>query len=300
MALSRLALGTSSLEGMRLLTAQKAHLPSLKRLHLAIGVREVAEVLLVVLAFFLYFGVRGLVVERVQEAERHAANLIALERQLGIYWEPHLQDLILKDDWIRRVANGVYLYGHGPVIAITAVLLYVRDRKTYLLTRNTFLLSGAIGLMIYYLYPVAPPRLVPDSGFIDTVLEEYHVRRVLMPAFLTNEYAAVPSLHFGWNLAIASAIWISFPNLLARGFAFVMPVMMLIAIIITGNHFILDALAGTVVTAIGALLAFGLKRVVEANLNDGGLVQGALRWLLGSDRKAREVSQSRVPRATGI
>lgn len=249
---------------------------------LQIGRRELAEVALIVLAFFVYFGVRGLVIERVAEAEANALDLISLEKQLGIYWEPELQDFIVTDDWIRRLANGVYLYGHGPVILVVALLLYVRRRPVYLLTRNTVLISGLIGLVIYYLYPVAPPRLVPDASFIDTVLEEYNVRRVLMPGFLTNEYAAVPSLHFGWNLAIAAAIWVAFPNPVARSFAVAMPFLMLIAIVITANHFILDAVAGSVVVAIGAALAFVSKDYAKKRFNNDGAVDEGMRWLLGA------------------
>lgn len=251
------------------------------------GRRALTEIALITIAFFVYFGVRGLVVERIAEAEANAADLISLEKWLGIYWEAELQDLILVDDWVRRLANGVYLFGHGPVIGLCAVLLYVRSRPIYLVTRNTFLISGAVGLVIYYLYPVAPPRLVPDASFVDTVLQEYHVRRVLMPNFLTNEYAAVPSLHFGWNVVISVAIWAAFPNWLARGFAVAMPLLMLCAIVVTANHFILDVVAGIAVVAVGAALAFGLKNLGESRFQDEGALQEGIRWLLGVFRPAR-------------
>jgi hypothetical protein len=224
------------------------------------------------------------VVERIAEAEANAADLIRLEKVLGIYWEADLQRLIVTNDWIQRVANGIYLYGHGPVILVIAVLLYVSRQPVYLLTRNTFLLSGAIGLVIYYMYPVAPPRLVPGSEFIDTVLTEYHVRRVLMPDFLTNEYAAVPSLHFGWNLAMGVAVWTAFANPVARTFAVVMPVLMLVAIVITANHFILDAVAGTIVVAVGAVLAVAARRYGEQRLQKDSPFHDGIRWLLGTER----------------
>ena len=243
--------------------------------------RELTEIALVTIAFFIYFGVRGLVVERIPEAEYHAEKLISLEKWLGIYWEPHLQDFFLVAGWVRRIANGIYLYGHGPVIGVTAVLLYTRNRRIYLLTRNTFLLSGAIGLIIYYAFPVAPPRLVPGSDFVDTVLQEYHVRRVLMPHFLMNEYAAVPSLHFGWNLVMGVAIWHAFPNRYARTFAVAMPTLMLMAIIVTANHFILDSVAGTLVVALGAILAIGARNFGGRYFQrDSALDEGA-RWILG-------------------
>jgi hypothetical protein len=270
---------------MKQLTAQQTLIqglkPHLSRPHISIGLREVAEVLLIVLAFFVYFGVRGLVIERVSEAEVNARSLVSLEKSLGIYWEAEAQKLILHDDWLRKLANGVYLYGHGPVIGVLAVILYVRHRSIYLLTRNAVLLSGAIGLVIYVAYPVAPPRLLPNGIFIDTVLDEYHVRRVLMPHFLTNEYAAVPSLHFGWNLLMAVAVWKAFPNTWARVFAILMPAAMLLAIVVTANHFILDAVSGVVVVIVGALLAVYVRRIGEQHLNGDGFTKEALRWLLG-------------------
>jgi membrane-associated phospholipid phosphatase len=143
------------------------------------------------------------------------------------------------------------------------------------------LLSGAIGLVIYYAYPVAPPRLVPGTDFIDTVLQEYHVRRVLMPPFLTNEYAAVPSLHFGWNLVMGVAIWHAFPNLLARWFSVVMPSLMLIAIVVTANHFILDAAAGVIVVIAGAILAFWARDYGKKHFRGENSLHEGVRWLLG-------------------
>lgn len=257
--------------------------------------RELTEVLLIAIAFFVYFGVRGLVVERIAEAEQNASDLIALEKALGIYWEADLQRLVVVEDWIQRVVNGIYLYGHGPVIAVIGVLLYVRKRPVYLLTRNTLLLSGAIGLVIYTTYPVAPPRLVPEADFVDTVLREYHVRRVLMPGFLTNEYAAVPSLHFGWNMVMGIAVWIAFPNVPARIFAVVMPLLMLVAIVVTANHFILDAVAGAIVAAAGAALAFTIHRYAQRRFRGDGDLHEAIRWFAGvfhhSDYPGRQTAR---------
>jgi hypothetical protein len=238
------------------------------------------ELLLIVVAFFVYFGVRGLVIERVPEAEANAVELISLEKSLGIFKERDLQDLVLPHDWLRKLANGVYLYGHGPVIAVLAVALYARRRGVYLLTRNAFLLSGAIGLVLYTMVPVAPPRLMPGFGFEDTVLQEYHVRRVLMPGFLTNEYAAVPSLHFGWNLLIGAGVWSAFKHPLARVFAVATPVAMLLAIVVTANHYFLDAVAGGAVALAGAGLAIGLQKAGQQHVG-GGAARESVRWLLG-------------------
>ena len=274
---------------MEQLTLHRPVFQGLKRPHVSVGLREAAEVLLVTIAFFIYFGVRGLVIERVAEAERHAEKLVSLERWLGIFWEPRAQDLIVHHEFLRAAANSVYLYGHGPVILVLALVLYTRHRGVYLWTRNAMLLSGAIGLVIYFVYPVAPPRLLADGNFVDTVLDEYHVSRVLMPHFLTNEYAAVPSLHFGWNLLMGVAVWKAFDNVWARIFAILMPAAMLLAIVTTANHYILDAVAGTFVVIAGALLAVYLRQLGEQHLTGGGFVSEGLRWLLGVQPHERRV-----------
>lgn len=222
--------------------------------------QNVGEIILVGVAFALYFLVRGLVVERVDEAIERADRLISLEKSLGLFVEPGLQALILGRPWLVDTANAVYLYGHGPVIAVLAVFLYLRSRPTYLLMRNAFLLSGAIGLVFYYVLPVAPPRLVPEYGFVDTVFERYGVERVLMPSFVMNQYAALPSLHFGWNLLSGIGVWLAVRSPWFRLIAALMPLAMLLAIVTTANHFVLDAMLGGAIVLLALALSILLRR----------------------------------------
>jgi hypothetical protein len=252
-----------------------------------LGRREAAEALLVGAALPLYFLVRGLTEGRSDEAMGRSVRLIQLEERLHLFWEPRLQQLVLPHRPLMEFLNGVYLWGHLPVIAALAVLLYVWRRETYLLMRNAFLIPGGIGLIIFATLPVAPPRLTPESGLADTVLWASSSASVVQPAPFVNQYAAVPSLHFGWNLLVGAGIAVAIPHRVARSFAVAMPFAMLAAVILTGNHYILDALAGLAVVALGLLLALLLRRlgrpcqVTRPVRASGRAIRETLCWLAG-------------------
>ncbi|HXK34611.1 MAG TPA: phosphatase PAP2 family protein [Dehalococcoidia bacterium] len=216
------------------------------------------EVLIVVVAYFAYFLVRGLTEGSEDSALENAGLLIDLERSLGILWEPAWQETIIDSHRLVTFANWAYIWGHWPIIAIVAAWLYLHRRQTYFLYRNAFIISGGIGLVIFALFPVAPPRLT-DLDVVDTVTSYSKAYRVLQPPALVNQYAAVPSLHFGWNLLVAIAVASSWRNVLAWSFAVIMPVVMFFAVVLTANHYILDAVAGAVVALAGLLIAWAMR-----------------------------------------
>lgn len=181
----------------------------------------------------------------------------------------------------------MYLYGHLPIILVVALWLYFWHRPQYLLMRNAFLVSGAAGLIVYALLPVAPPRFMPEFGFTDTVFSQYGVSRPANPGFFRNEYAAIPSLHFGWNLLAGAAVWLASRNVALRSFAVLMPLATLAAILLTANHYILDAVAGLLAVAGGMAIALALRGLVlRYGYGDGGSAgakawRGWLSWLGG-------------------
>jgi hypothetical protein len=246
-----------------------------------------AEILLIGSALPLYYLVRGSAHERVGEALVRGTQLVKFEKSLGIFWEAELQRLVLDYDWLVQFLNGFYLYGHLPVIGALAVWMYFRHHREYLLMRNTFLISGAIGLVVYVTFPVAPPRFLPEWGFVDTVMNEYDTGRPLTPSFFVNEYAAMPSLHFGWNLLVGVAVWLASTNIFLRTFAVTMPPLMLVDIVLTANHYFVDAVAGVLVVALGAVIAVGVRNLVRSRWSEhastpaGNVWRGWLYWLCG-------------------
>lgn len=242
------------------------------------GAKDAAELALIAAALPIYYLARGLTETRVDEAVERGIDIVHFERNLGIFWEVEVQSWILSYDWFVKFLNWFYLFGHLPVIAVLAVWMYFWHRPQYLIMRNAFLLSGAIALAFYVNFPTAPPRLLPEEvgfGFVDTVATQYEESRPLTPSWFVNEYAAFPSMHIGWNLLVGIGLWMATKNPFLRAFAVFMPVMMFTVIILTANHYFIDAFAGTIVMLVGLGIALGGRWV-------------AMRIVSPASRKARE------------
>ncbi len=222
--------------------------------------RVAAETAVIVFGALLYFFVRGLMETRVALAFDNADRVVAFERALGIFHEPWLQEKVLELDWLSTLANRIYIFGHWPVIAGTLSWLIWKHRESFATYRSALLISGAIGLVVFVLFPVAPPRFLADHGFIDTVTLHTNAYRVLQPPAFTNQYAAVPSLHVGWNLLMGIAIVRHSSNRWAKAFGWSMPVVMWLATIVTANHYLIDGVAGSIVALTGLALAIAIQR----------------------------------------
>jgi hypothetical protein len=230
---------------------------STRRSVTALGVAR--ETAVVAVAALLYFFVRGLIDGREADAFANADWLVDLERRLGFFWEPALQRWSLGTGWVDSVANWVYIWGHWPVIAATLVWLLLRHRAELSRYRNAMLISGAIGVVCFVLFPMAPPRFLDALGFVDTVTLESNAYRVLQPPSLTNQFAAMPSLHVGWNLLMGIALYRHATIRGAKLFGILMPVAMYTATILTANHYLLDGVVGSAVALTGLAAAEGIR-----------------------------------------
>jgi len=113
--------------------------------------RTLLELLIIVPAYALYQLVRGTVDGRTGVAFNHATQVVSIERTMGIFWEAQLQSMILTRELAVHMANTVYVWGHLPVIIAVAVWMFTYHRQRYPLFRNAFLISGAIGLFLFWL-----------------------------------------------------------------------------------------------------------------------------------------------------
>lgn len=215
----------------------------------------VRQGLLVGLAAFAYFWVRGLTESGIAAANRHAEQVLDLERIVGLDLELGLQRVVRSNDLLVDLANWVYIWAHWPLVGGTLVYLAVVRRRDFFELRNAMFISGAIGLVIFARYAVTPPRLFAPE-YVDTVTERSISYRVLQPPGLVNKYAAVPSLHFGWNLLVGMSWRKASPGRLPAVAGIVMPVAMGVAVVATANHWTLDVVAGAAV----ALCGLGLER----------------------------------------
>ena len=248
--------------------------------------RDIVEGAIIAIAFLLYFWVRGAVVDQPEKAYWHARDVIDVQRSLGIFWEPGWNKWAAAHHTIAQALNLTYFYLHFPLIIVFGMWAYYYRRSRYTFIRDSFLASGAIALVIYYLYPVAPPRELPNlallyepqapayiHGFVDTMKQYlgYAYDSQSTRAFV-NPYAAMPSLHFGWDLLLGIAIigcfrgtklaWIAVP------IGVLLPASQVLAITLTANHFLLDAVAGGIVALAGLAIAAALQRWVYPFLGE--------------------------------
>ena len=237
--------------------------------------RDLLEGALVGAAFLLYFAVRGAVIDRPETAYSNALDVIDVQRKLGFFWEPDMQEWIKNKLFLIQSANIVYFYLHFPLIIVFGIGLYFRDKRKYTVMRDMLLASGALALIVYWLYPVAPPRELPNlappnapayvMGFVDTmkVYLGYAYQSQSTAAFV-NPYAAMPSLHFGWDMLLGGGIiwtfWRTPLRWLAVLIGVALPVMQVASITVTANHFFLDAIAGGIICLAAIPVAWGLQR----------------------------------------
>ena len=222
------------------------------------------EAVLVTVAILLYFGIRNLTAGSADAAFANADRLVSLEGALGVDWERRLQAATLSSDELVTLANWVYIWGHWPVILGVAILLYLIRPTHYYILRNAMFVSGFIGFAFFALFPVAPPRLL-EVGLVDTVTERSQAYRALQPPGLTNQYAAFPSLHAGWNLLVGIVVAMAVASVALRIVAATLPVAMALAVVVTGNHFVIDVAAGLVVVLIGLAAALVLQSRQDAS-----------------------------------
>lgn len=252
------------------------------RLHAPTGLAR--EVLLIALAILLYFAIRNATAGNAADAFANAGRLVRIEDALGIDWEAGLQSATVSSGVLVTLANWVYIWGHWPVILGVATWLYLRRPRHYLLLRNAMFASGLIGFLFFALFPVAPPRLL-GLGLVDTVTERSDAYRALQPPGLTNQYAAFPSLHAGWNVLLGIVLVLAVASLAVRLVAVALPVAMALAVVATANHFVIDVAAGVAVVLVGLAIALFLQRRETASTLGADGVSGD-RGGLGRDLAA--------------
>lgn len=212
------------------------------------------EIGLATVAFLSYFLVRGLTESGVDRAATNGERLVRLEKWLGIYHEAAIQELAASHSWLVNLANWVYIWGHWPVIIAVGTWLLLASPPEYRKLRNSFLISGSIGLVVFATFPVSPPRLL-EIGLIDTVTDRSVAYRVLQPPAFVNQYAAMPSLHFGWDLLVGIVLVRHARSRWARAVGVALPVAMAWAVVATANHFLLDGLVGGALALLGLAIA---------------------------------------------
>src|SRR3954449_390577 len=224
--------------------------PPLPRLRPTISPRARTQLALFGFAYLLYSAARWVTVGDLGAARAHAEWIVHLEDHLGVADEASVQDA-LRGTWAIWILNHLYLAAQLVVVPGALVFLYRRSRTGYERLRNTILATWLISIPVYALYPVAPPRLA-HIGLADTITQQtgFAMDSKLTTSFY-NQFAAVPSLHVGFAVAVGIAVAAAVRHPVARTLALRGGPTIGLAVVATGNHFVFDIAAGLVASAAG-------------------------------------------------
>ena len=199
-----------------------------------------------------YEAVRGLAAGSRIEAIENARRMIRLERHLGGLFELDLQRPVHRAEGVLllHVVGWTYWLAQFVVVGTVVAWVYLRRNDAYSRLRNTIMIANTLGLAGYLLFPLAPPRLLPGYGFVDTLArtEPLNHRTGLIELF-ANPYAAMPSLHTADALILGVAFGAVARWSILRVAALLWPIWVSFALLATGNHFWLDILAGALLGA---------------------------------------------------
>jgi len=212
-----------------------------------------AQAALFAAAYALYSASRWVVTGDLDEATRHAAWIVDLERELGLLVEASVQRALDGTVWL-WVLNHLYIAAQVVVLPAALVVLWRRDRARYRTLRDVVILTWLLALPVFWLFPVAPPRLT-DLGITDTITAQTGLAldSKLTTSFY-NPLAAVPSLHCGFALAVSVALAGAARRPWTRALALAWTPVVCLAVVATGNHFVLDIAAGLAITTAGFAL----------------------------------------------
>lgn len=217
-----------------------------------------------------------------ERAFHNAERMIGLERAIGLYHEESIQDWFLPYPWVIRALNIFYGSGHFVVTIGVFLLLFWKRPKVFPQWRNTLAAMTGLAIIGFALFPLMPPRLldvpcdryggacIPSQyrplggsfGFVDTLASyggwwSFDSGAV---ADLSNQYAAMPSMHIGWAMWCAIAMWPLLSRRWQRVAVFLYPLFTLFVIIVTANHYWIDGVGGLIALGFGALIGWAFHR----------------------------------------
>lgn len=225
------------------------------------------EILLLAVLYSAYEVSRGLGHINIGTALSNGREILHIERMWHLDPEHMLNSALAQATWIAVAASYFYSVMHYVVTPAVLVWMYRKHRARYGPARTALAISTAIGLIGYLLLPTAPPRMLAHSGLRDTLADtsgygwwggEGSVPRGF--GGLTNQFAAMPSLHVGWAIWSGVLVAVFARRWWVKALGIAYPITTTLVVMATANHYLLDALAGGLVMAFGALIAVTLSR----------------------------------------
>ena len=236
----------------------------------------VTQIALVVAGIEIYELLRHSMTPNWDVAERHAQDVLSLEQFAHIEWEEWLQQTFLRAPELVRAMNVFYFVGHFVLTSVFFFWLYHANRDGFRRFRNGFLAATFIALVVHWQFPTAPPRLA-GIGLEDTLrqLSNIDIGSPTSSSF-SNPVAAVPSLHAGWAVGVGLGLVLYARPVFWKIVGVLYPLAVVLTIVVTGNHFIFDAITGVTVMALGFWVSEALLRRMSATIRPasrGGAVR---------------------------
>jgi hypothetical protein len=220
------------------------------------GSDALLQLSLFVLADILYETVRGVAESNAATAFSNARGIVELEQSTGLFFEQGLQTWAMGQRALIDFANFMYVNSHFVITTSVLVWLYLRHNERFYFVRNMFMIAMGLALVGYVLLPTAPPRFFPELGFVDTIAYYVNVKHDSgLVALFFNPYAAVPSMHVAFALLISIPTMLIVRNRAAKVLWAMYPLLITFVVLVTGNHWFLDAVIGAAVAGTAALVA---------------------------------------------
>ncbi|MFI9262618.1 phosphatase PAP2 family protein [Streptomyces sioyaensis] len=215
------------------------------------------EVLLIAVSYWTYSMIRNAVPEQKAKALKNADWIWQAEHSLGIAVERTVNHAVDSVTWLIVSMNYYYATLHFIVTIGVLVWLYRWHPGRYAAARLALFATTGVALIGYYFFPLAPPRLMTGGGFVDTLVDHGTWGSMASGnlASMSNQYAAMPSMHIGWSLWCGITIALLAKPLWARALGLLYPTVTLLVIVSTANHFWLDALGGVACLSVGFAVA---------------------------------------------
>jgi membrane-associated phospholipid phosphatase len=208
------------------------------------------ELVIVAVLVFCYDRVRDLAAVRRSLSLHDGLQLLQIERHMGINMELPVNLWLATHLRLAEIASWYYQLAHLTVTLVVLLVCYVCWPEIYRAARNALVLMNVIGLVVFWVYPVAPPRLLPGKAFVDVTQMTGVAGATNTSA--PNPYAAMPSLHTAWAVWVAIVVVLMVRVWWVRVLCLLYPLVTVTVIVSTGNHYILDAVAGLAVALVAA------------------------------------------------
>ncbi|GGB25283.1 inositol phosphorylceramide synthase [Flexivirga endophytica] len=220
------------------------------------------EVVVLIVLDVVYEHLRNLVPTREAEALARGWDLFDFEQSIGLDIELTMNHFVMRHEWLAQIANYDYSFFHLPITGAVLIWLFWMHRRIYKTARTVLVFTTVLGLIGFWLFPMAPPRLLEGSGFTDTVVYFKTFGSWGSPAVAdhSNLYAAMPSLHCAWAMWVGLSVFFVARHKLIRIIGLSYGIWTVFVVMATANHFIFDAFAGYACLAVSVLavwLLFG-------------------------------------------